>query len=535
VSFILRIIFIVLMIGISGANPALSRPLEMSADGQNLIDEEGHSVAFNGCASWYLFARLNREETRDYLDKLSSDGFDALLVQLIVSEGRTGSSRNAYGEEPFRMKKDFTTPNEAYFDHIDWVVSEALSRGFTLLITPTYLGYECGNQGWCREMIAAGPSTMENWGKWVGRRYKDFGRIIWVHAGDADANSWDALEVVNAVANGIRATDPEHLHTAHCQRNSSAVDCYDQPWLDINTTYSDCLATPQRLFDDFISESKPPTIYIEGQYEYHSQGSAQCIRGQAYAAGLGGAVGHVFGSEKIWDFPDGWQDELGSPGYEAMVIFGKLMAARKWPHLTPDYEHLVVVSGYGSIDSNDYVSAARGVDRKTVLAYFPSLRPVQVSLAAIDGQVVEATWFDPSTGEAIPAGVFPAHGVREFTPPSSRDWVLILDDEATVWQDAWFEKSGTGSETHRQIRLFPPAPNPFNDQTRVAFSAPVGTSVKILIFDALGRKIEILFDGLATGILQEAIWGGGNRSAGKYFVRLSVGQNSETQRIVLEK
>ena len=32
-----------------------------------------------------------------------------------------------------------------------------------------------------------------------------------------------------------------------------------------------------------------------------------------FAAVLGGAVGHVFGSERVWDFPDGWRPALASP------------------------------------------------------------------------------------------------------------------------------------------------------------------------------------------------------------------------------
>ncbi len=409
---------------------ATAYPLAVSVDGRHILDNNGSILFFHGESPWHLFARLTREETTLYLDDRKARGFDALLVALFVSDGYNGSTRNAYGEEPFQSPGDFSAPNEAYFAHIDWVMQEAQARNFTLFIVPAYMGYNCGSQGWCAEMLQAGATTLRSFGGWIGTRYRDRPNIVWVHGGDTDARDYGAMDELQAVVDGILAADNAHLSTAHCNRNESAADCYALPWLQVNTTYSDCMQTPQRLLSDYNRSPRRPFVFIEGIYEGEFNFTQRCLRSQAYWSLLGGAVGQFYGSGQIWDFPANWESGLQSPGIDSMLRFRKLQLSRPWPLLEPDYGHTTLTAGVGLIGSNDYAPAARASDGSTAIAYLPSARTVTMAMGRISGSNAVAWWYDPLTGTASQIGTFPTTGTQNFTSPSSQEWVLVVDDEA---------------------------------------------------------------------------------------------------------
>lgn len=413
------------------ARAAMEYPLQLSSDDRRIEDATGRTVFFHGESPWHLFARLTREETIAYLSDRQARGFNALLVSLFVADGySTGSTDNAYGEPPFLSPGDFTRPNEAYFAHVDWAMQEARARGFTLFVVPAYLGYNCGSQGWCQEMIAASLNSLRNFGEWIGTRYRDQPNIVWVHGGDTDASAFGAMDDLQAVVDGILTTDPNHLSSAHCDRNTSGADCYDLPWLQLNTTYSDCSLTPSKLLADWTRQPTRPYVYIEGIYEGEYDSTPVCLRSQAYWSLLGGAAGQFYGSGSIWDFPGGWEDGMQSPGIEAMLHFRKLQVSRPFGLLTPDFDHTTLVAGFGSVNNGSYVMTARASNGSSVIAYLPSARTVTVAMDRISGNRAFAWWFEPDTGIATAIGSFQTSGQRDFTPPTSGDWVLVIDDES---------------------------------------------------------------------------------------------------------
>ena len=422
-----------LLLGLGVCAPAAARtvyPLSVGADGRHVYDGLGRAVFFNADTPWHIFARLTRDEISLYLEDRERRGFNALLVSLIVADGYTGTDKNAYGVRPFAAEGDFSRPNEAYFAHIDWALEQAQQLGFTVFLVPAYMGYACNEEGWCAEMRAAGVDQMRTWGAWVGNRYKDQPNIVWVHGGDVDAAAYDAMDVHEAVVEGIRSVDALHLNTAHCKRQLSGADCYDLPWLQVNTSYSDCQLSAQKVAVDYKRSPTRPFVYLEGIYEHENDWSDRCLRSQAYWALLGGAFGHFFGSGRVWDFPSGWQVALGSQGARSMQSMEALRRSRPWAELRPDFEHRIVVSGYGDLDGPDYAAVAATPDGRCVLAYLPSARTIGVDMEQLSGESAWAWWFNPATGTATRIGSFATSGTRSFTPPSQQDWVLVLDDAA---------------------------------------------------------------------------------------------------------
>lgn len=417
-------------------------PLKVGADQRHLVDQNNVPFLLNGDAPWSLMVRATRSEVTTYFGNRKAKGFNAVLTNIVEHAFAADPPKNAYGDAPFTTPGDFSTPNEAYFAHVDWVVGEAAQHDILLLLTPAYLGYGCGSQGWCQEMQANGTTKMYNYGAYLGARYKDAKNILWVDGGDADAVAFGALNVVNALANGIKSVDTSHLHTAHCDRQQSGLDCYDQPWLNVNTTYSDCTLTAQKIRTDYERSKVIPFFYIEGDYESFGAFDS-CIRSQAYWALLGGSFGHVFGNYPIWDMSSGWQSALDSIGATSMSWYARLFASRRWHGLVPDYAHVVVTSGYGSIGGGSYVAGARTADGATVIVYLPSAVTVTVNMSQVNGANATAWWFNPANGATTSIGTFAASGSRNFTPPAPGDWVLVIDNAAlglpapgtTTWSD----------------------------------------------------------------------------------------------------
>ena len=85
-------------------------------------------------------------------------------------------------------------------------------------------------------MVANGPERLREYGEYLGRRYRDFANILWVHGGDYDPPRKD---VVRAIAEGIAAFDPRALHTAHGAPETAAFEYWQgEPWLNVNNVYT---------------------------------------------------------------------------------------------------------------------------------------------------------------------------------------------------------------------------------------------------------------------------------------------------------
>ena len=315
---------------------------------------------------------------------------------------------------------------EAYFAHADWVINKAAEKGIVVILTSAYLGYGCGEEGWCAEVIANGTTKCKNYGRYLGNRYKNFKNIIWMEGGDTAATG-SALAGLRAITEGIMEVDNVTLQTAHSQRQYSALDSYNESWLSINTTYSDCSSSASKTYTDYSRTRLMPFFFVEGTYE--NEGASQaCIHSQAYWSILGGSTGHFFGNNPLWGLKTGWQAAMDSAGSLSMKHMGNLFNSRAWSSLVPDYNHTVVTAGYGTFSSTSYLSAARTVNGNTIIAYIPTLRTISVDMTKVSGSQAKAWWFHPSSGVATLIGTYANTGSREFTPEANGDWVLVLDD-----------------------------------------------------------------------------------------------------------
>lgn len=410
-------------------------PLHVEPGKRYLIDAKNHPFLIDGDAAWSLIAQLTREEANYYLEDRKSRGFNAILVNLLEHKFATNAPANIYGDRPFRKESDFTTPNESYFKHADWIIERACELGFVVLLTPAYAGHEGGLEGWYREVEQNGAAKLEIFGRYLGNRYRNFSNIIWVQGGDYNPPD---RELYRALAKGISETDPGSLQTAHNSPGYAALDYWSiEPWLSINSVYTyGSIFSASR--DQYRKSPVMPFFLVESAYENEHGVNARRLRQQAYQAILSGAAGQVFGNNPIWHFSGPglfpvamtWQDALDSPGSRSMATLFRIMGSRKWWQLIPDIDNSFLFSGADAEDGHAVAAVAH--DGSSALVYVPSRRKIGVDLSQLSGKFVTAQWIDPTNGNAIDRmEVGNKLGKQTFVPPETNnsgydDWLLEL-------------------------------------------------------------------------------------------------------------
>jgi hypothetical protein len=100
--------------------------------------------------------------------------------------------------------------------------------------------------------------------------------------------------------------------------------------------------------------------------------------------------------------------------------------------------------------------------------------------------------------------------------------------------------SGYRAEATEKIMMseakFSAYPNPFTGKTTIAFSVPNDGNAVVRVFDAMGRQINILFDGIAkAGALNKVEFDGDLHPAGIYFYSIVSEGKNEVKRMELIK
>jgi hypothetical protein len=78
-------------------------------------------------------------------------------------------------------------------------------------------------------------------------------------------------------------------------------------------------------------------------------------------------------------------------------------------------------------------------------------------------------------------------------------------------------------------------PNPFNSSTVINLELPSPGPVRIEIYDILGKRVVTAFDGYMNSGRNEVIWNANEMTSGVYFYRVTSGNRTATQRMILIK
>ena len=89
-------------------------------------------------------------------------------------------------------------------------------------------------------------------------------------------------------------------------------------------------------------------------------------------------------------------------------------------------------------------------------------------------------------------------------------------------------------EGERVLALMPTQPNPVRDRARVRFTLAEGASARVELYNVLGQRVQVLFEGTVAAGAEQSVEIDANRlAAGVYVVRLQSGNEQATQRLTV--
>jgi len=415
--------------------------LKVAADRRSLVHDDGTPFFYLADTAWELFNKLSRTQAKHYLNTRAAQGFTVIQAEI---NARFGA--NVYGDAPF-IKNDVTRPNEAFFQHMDYVINRANALGMYVSLVPL-------DSTWSQN----GTFNVDNvyqFGKFLGRRYAK-AKIIWVLGGDVpgDGGTNAGRDMWRNLAAGItrgaaNRDESKVLMTYHPDYNHTATQWFaNDSWLDfdaIQSGHSPNKDNYAAISADYIKNPRRPVIDIESGYENIPAGivpgatrlTDYDTRKSAYWSLFAGSFGVTFGNNNVWQFASGpnkrnlastaWTNALDTPGASSMKNLKRLMLSRPMLNRVPD-QSLIVGS---TLSGTDHLQATRAADGSYAFVYTASGKAVSVNLNKLSGRTISARWYNPRSGKSAYLGDFAKSGNRTFTAPSSgagNDWVLVLDD-----------------------------------------------------------------------------------------------------------
>ncbi|QQS19987.1 DUF4038 domain-containing protein [Candidatus Saccharibacteria bacterium] len=430
-------------------------PIRVSNDGHFLVDANGAPFMWQADTAWSLCCRLTQAETQYYLDTRLAQGYNVIQMSpFFYVNGYNQTNRN--GDPMFNG--DFPNFNENYMQHVDWVVDQIEQRGmYCAMFAVWSVMYACETNP---HKLTTGNSAQV--GTYFGNRYKTK-KIIWVMGGDCgfyETAIWNPM--AQAIVTAVAGTPGDYSKTLMTFHSGATIPGYDtngsssggyhsEPWLDFNASESTHCDTPPRprsydlmSYDYGLSPAKP-TVDGESTYEDHPRcwnaGSGffndTHARSANWTAVFAGAFGFTYGHHSVWPFVTStstnylctWQQALTQrPAGAQMQYLRKLLESRPILSRVPDQS--IITSTQGSNYSNDWTrkQACRGSDGSYIFVYNTTNTAVTVNTSKLSSTNAHVWWYNPRTGVSNDAGVFTLGGLVTFTPPSSGDWCLVLDD-----------------------------------------------------------------------------------------------------------
>jgi len=413
---------------------------------------DGKPFFYLGDTAWELFHRLNLGDARMYLTDRAMKGYTVIqAVALAELDGLR--TPNANGDLPF-TDAAFTQPNEAYFKHIDAIIRMVDSLGMVVGFLPTW-GDKINKAWGAGPVIFDNEKKAEDYGYYLGNRYKNYKNIIWILGGDRDFTGFESC--IRAMAKGIaigfsgKEDYSKCLMTLHpTGGGASSKWFHHDEWLSFNMQQNGhCYDTDawKRIQNDYNLQPTKPIIDGEPLYDEHpvcfnreTHGTSMDFQTRRffYHEVFAGAFGHTQGCHAIWQMWTPDREPVNGPirpWYESLQLiasyqmgYGRyLMESRPFFTRMPDQSIIVD----GQRDGLRHISATRDRNGSYAMLYSEQGDPFEVNLQLLSGRKITAWWFDVRSGRSFNIGTFDKTERKWFYPPTrgkGNDWVLVLDD-----------------------------------------------------------------------------------------------------------
>ena len=158
------------------------------------------------------------------------------------------------------------------------------------------------------------------------------------------------------------------------------------------------------------------------------------------------------------------------------------------------------------------------------------------------------SWY--SRGDKIYTGIEGNSWLLEYTAPSGV--YTHIANNKTGSPNVWAVRDNGGiskytgqigihvisNEVPEKFSLSQNYPNPFNPSTKINFSIPATSSVAqtfLTVYDVMGREVALLVNQPLTPGIYSVDWDAASFPSGVYFYRLTTGEFSQTNKMILLK
>jgi hypothetical protein len=437
------------------------KTLRVSDNRRLLVEEDGTPFFWLADTAWELFHQLTREQALMYLRNRAEKGFN--VVQAVCLAEFHGLTRpNAYGHLPL-IDQDPTHLNDAYFQHVDWVIDEAAKLGIRTALLPTWGDKWNIKKKWGLGPEIFAPENARAFGRLIGERYKNKD-VIWVLGGDRPIDTDKHRLIIRVMAEGLEQADGgRNLMTFHPNGGTSSTKwVHDESWLDFHMMQSGHGAPfwPNWRMIRHDRSLAPTRPVLDGEpiYEHHPFAFQQCnpvstdyhVRCAAYWSVFAGGCGHTYGCHDIWPFAtkdwrpvptllSNWDESLDLPGAFQMGHLRRLMESR--PQLTR-IPAIATSDRFSPIESIHTPTTRDGTDGENdatyLMMYSPIVRVLTIDTTIITGKSLRIWRFNPRTGEAKLIAEQPNDGGFTVQIPGKdegADWVWIIDDASAGYPE----------------------------------------------------------------------------------------------------
>ena len=254
---------------------------------------------------------------------------------------------------------DLSTPNSAYWERMDTMVTLARRYGITMVLVPADTATGFGTT-YCMRMVRNnGSRACINYGRFLGNRYKDSSNIIWMNGNDyaTAAPYGDDDQYVGGISDGIRSVAPAQLQTVELIPGvGSTIEAYSYmgtAWparIDLDQAYPGTTDPSYAIgLKAYAASPIKPVFMGEGLYEGNPGWTTFRLRKQTYWTMVTGCYGQLYGNETVYPFRSGWQAALSTVAVAEVGYWASLFKGLPWSTLTPDttnsYPHGRVLFG----------------------------------------------------------------------------------------------------------------------------------------------------------------------------------------------
>ncbi len=298
---------------------------------------------------------------------------------------------------------------------------------------------------------------------------------------------------------------------------------------------------------------------LTGRYNYSNECFAEKFHRYTYNNQNSGALGLIAASQTSYSFVNdayvwGMMDNFWPnfmPTYGAMFsergvrpAFGNcagkyFLQQSSWPYNTGNKEvtyHLfhhhsdAFLSVYSEVPQNLSVSHANSIDASDT-GFTVTATPGSFIALTFNGIILGT-----GTGTGSPLSI---HVIGGQSEPDSMD--VVVTKQNYFRYHAKVKVIGTPVSIQpvagvpANYSLSQNYPNPFNPVTKIKFELPKISNVKLVVYDVLGREVQVLINSRMNPGFHSFDFSAANMPSGVYFYRLTAGDFTDVKKMTLIK